>query len=60
MELKEKGFIEMIGLVIDEVYNEKLKMILINSELVFEIGKDLKVVFIFLYGIVNKLVCNVF
>lgn len=52
--LKEKGLIKIIGEDIDKVYIEKLMFIFVYFELFGEV--DVNVVFILLYGIVNKLV----
>ncbi len=53
-ELKEKGFLHMVGEKIDKVYNEKLQTILINPSLIAQFGKDVKIVFTPLHGTANE------
>ncbi|TCP29309.1 alpha-phosphoglucomutase [Scopulibacillus darangshiensis] len=49
-ELKDSGLLKMIGQEIDEAYQEKLKTISVNPNVIKDAGKDLKVVFTPLHG----------
>ncbi|MBN8209327.1 phospho-sugar mutase [Bacillus sp. NTK071] len=52
-KLKDNGLIEMIGAEIDAQYIEELKTLRVNTELLEEMGDQLKIVFTPLHGTAN-------
>ncbi|EEM14717.1 MULTISPECIES: phospho-sugar mutase [Bacillus] len=52
-QLKADGLLHIIGQEVDDAYLEQLKTVIINKEMVQEIGKDLKIVFTPLHGTSN-------
>ena len=52
-ELLKKGLLEIIGEVVDIAYQEQLKTVVVNKEIVEKYGKDLKIVFSPLHGTSN-------
>ncbi|MDP4551689.1 phospho-sugar mutase [Alkalihalobacillus macyae] len=52
-KLKEKGLIQMIGAEIDAQYIEELKTLRVNTNLLEEMGDQLKIVFTPLHGTAN-------
>jgi phosphoglucomutase len=53
-ELVNKSLLAYIGKEIDQAYIEKLKTLQLNSQMVKEVAKDLKIVFSPLHGTANK------
>ncbi|MGM0838455.1 MAG: phospho-sugar mutase [Bacillota bacterium] len=53
-ELLAKGLLTFVGEELDAAYNEKLKTILVNPDLVAEKGKELNIVFTPIHGTANK------
>ncbi|PZF89178.1 phospho-sugar mutase [Listeria ivanovii] len=49
-ELLNDGLLEVISEKVDRPYLERLKEVIVNKELVHEVGKDLKIVFTPLHG----------
>ncbi|EOP64167.1 phosphoglucomutase [Bacillus cereus VDM021] len=52
-QLKADGLLHIIGQEVDDAYLEQLKTVIINKEMVQEVGKDLKIVFTPLHGTSN-------
>ncbi|MCI0767720.1 phospho-sugar mutase [Bacillus sp. TL12] len=52
-QLKADGLLHIIGKEVDDAYLEQLKTVIINKEMVQEVGKDLKIVFTPLHGTSN-------
>ncbi|WP_035433328.1 phospho-sugar mutase [Bacillus sp. UNC322MFChir4.1] len=52
-QLKQNGLLQIIGQEVDDAYLEQLKTVILNKELVKEIGQDLKIVFSPLHGTSN-------
>ncbi|MDZ5606651.1 phospho-sugar mutase [Bacillus pseudomycoides] len=52
-QLKADGLLHMIGQEVDDAYLAELKTVIINKEMVQEVGKDLKIVFTPLHGTSN-------
>ena len=52
-QLKQNGLLQIIGQEVDDAYLEQLKTIILNKELVKEVGQDLKIVFSPLHGTSN-------
>ncbi|MDM5190564.1 phospho-sugar mutase [Bacillus sp. DX4.1] len=52
-QLKQNGLLQIIGQDVDDAYLEQLKTVIINQELVQEVGGDLKIVFTPLHGTSN-------
>lgn len=53
-ELLAKGILTFVGEELDAAYNEKLKTILVNPDLVAEKGKEINIVFTPIHGTANK------
>ncbi|MEQ6376553.1 phospho-sugar mutase [Bacillaceae bacterium S4-13-56] len=53
-ELKETGFLKMIGSEIDKAYLKELKTLELNTNVIQEMAEDLKIVFTPLHGTSNK------
>jgi len=49
-ELKDKGLIHSLDEEMDKLYTEQLKTVIVNNELVQNMGKELKIVFTPLHG----------
>ncbi|WP_088042285.1 phospho-sugar mutase [Bacillus sp. EAC] len=49
-ELKDKGLIHSLNEEMDKLYTEQLKTVIVNNELVQNMGKELKIVFTPLHG----------
>ncbi|MBM7618573.1 phosphoglucomutase [Bacillus tianshenii] len=58
-ELIAQGLLTYIGEELDAAYNEQLKTILVNPQLVLEKGKELSIVFTPIHGTANKSVRRV-
>ncbi|MCX2828124.1 phospho-sugar mutase [Bacillus pseudomycoides] len=52
-QLKADGLLHIIGQEVDDAYLEQLKTVIINKEMVQEVGKNLKIVFTPLHGTSN-------
>ncbi|SFJ76911.1 MULTISPECIES: phospho-sugar mutase [unclassified Bacillus (in: firmicutes)] len=52
-QLKQNGLLQIIGQEVDDAYLEQLKTVILNKELVKEVGQDLKIVFSPLHGTSN-------
>ncbi|MCM3737682.1 phospho-sugar mutase [Bacillus cytotoxicus] len=52
-QLKQNGLLQIIGQEVDDAYLEQLKTVILNKELVKEIGQELKIVFSPLHGTSN-------
>ncbi|MBY0598165.1 phospho-sugar mutase [Bacillus bingmayongensis] len=52
-QLKADGLLHMIGQEVDDAYLAELKTVIINKEMVQEVGKNLKIVFTPLHGTSN-------
>ncbi|PEA53718.1 phosphoglucomutase [Bacillus pseudomycoides] len=52
-QLKQNGLLQIIGQEVDDAYLEQLKTVILNKELVKEMGQDLKIVFSPLHGTSN-------
>ena len=52
-QLKQNGLLQIIGQEVDDAYLEQLKTVILDKELVKEIGQDLKIVFSPLHGTSN-------
>lgn len=52
-QLKEDGLLHIIGQEVDDAYLAELKTVIINPDMVQEVGKDLKIVFTPLHGTSN-------
>ncbi len=49
-ELKAKGLLEVVGKKVDDAYQEKLKTLSLNPDVIKKVGPDLKIVFTPLHG----------
>lgn len=49
-DLKEAGLLQVIGEDVDRAYQEKLKILSLNPEIIKQVGSDLKIVFTPLHG----------
>ncbi|MGF9967188.1 phospho-sugar mutase [Bacillus rhizoplanae] len=52
-QLKADGLLQIVGQEVDDAYAEQLQTVIINKELLQEVGKDLKIVFSPLHGTSN-------
>lgn len=48
--LKEQGLLEVVGKDVDDAYQEKLKTLSLNPDVIKKVGSDLKIVFTPLHG----------
>ncbi|GAF65757.1 phosphomannomutase [Bacillus sp. TS-2] len=53
MELKGERLFQIISEEVDDAYNEKLKTIVVNHDIIEQFGKDVKMVFTPLHGTAN-------